>query len=401
VIYVIAMPASREQSTTYLLIDEAFMKSFFRPLLTTLFVVAIGMTLAACSTQQAAQTETHSAPKIIAYYMGDGSDLGRYNINQLTHIIYSFLHLNGNQLSFDSDTDKLALQRLVALKKQHPQLKVMLSLGGWGGCETCSDIFSSADNRKLFAQSTLAIIQQYQADGIDLDWEYPTIPGYPGHKYAAHDRANFTALIQELRKAFGNQYELSFAAGGFDDFLQNAVDWDAIMPLLDNVNLMSYDIVNGATPHTGHHTALYSTPQQKDSTDNAVQFLLRKGVAPEKIVIGTAFYARVWEQVTAINNGLYQPGTHADGADYKEFAERFNPAEGYIYYWDDIAKAPTFYNPAKKIFATFDDPRSLAEKARYVQQHKLGGMMFWQLPHDTDNDGLLNTIYKSLKVTVK
>jgi len=395
------MPASREQSTTYLLIDEAFMKLFFRPLLTTLFVVAIGITLAACSTQQAAQTETHSAPKIIAYYMGDGSDLGRYNINQLTHIIYSFLHLNGNQLSFDSDIDKLALQRLVALKKQHPQLKVMLSLGGWGGCETCSDIFSSADNRARFAQSTRAIIQQYHADGIDLDWEYPTIPGYPGHKYAAQDRANFTALIQELRKAFGNQYELSFAAGGFDDFLQNAVDWDAIMPLLDNVNLMSYDIVNGATPHTGHHTALYSTPQQKDSTDNAVQFLLRKGVAPEKIVIGTAFYARVWEQVTATNNGLYQPGTHADGADYKEFAVRFNPAEGYIYYWDDIAKAPTFYNPAKKIFSTFDDPRSLAEKARYVQRHKLGGMMFWQLPHDTDKDGLLNTTYKSLKVTVK
>src|SRR5688572_8600187 len=186
------MPASREQSTTYLLIDEAFMKSFFRPLLTTLLVAALGITLSACSTKQTTQTEIRSTPKIIAYYMGDGSDLGRYNINQLTHIIYSFLHLNGNQLSFDSDTDKLALQRLVALKKQHPQLKVMLSLGGWGGCETCSDIFSSADNRKLFAQSTLAIIQQYQADGIDLDWEYPTIPGYPGHKYAAHDRANFT-----------------------------------------------------------------------------------------------------------------------------------------------------------------------------------------------------------------
>jgi chitinase len=134
-----------------------------------------------------------------------------------------------------------------------------------------------------------------------------------------------------------------------------------------------------------------------------VQFLLRRGVAPEKIVIGTAFYARVWEQVTATNNGLYQAGTHVDGADYKEFAARFNPANGYIYYWDDIAKAPTFYNPTKKIFATFDDPRSLAEKARYVQSHKLGGMMFWQLPHDTDKskDGLLNTLYENLSNKVK
>ena len=376
------------------------MKSFLSAVSATLFAFALG----ACSSSQTAQPQVEStpaSPKIIAYYMGDGSDLQRYNISQITHIIYSFLHLNGNQLSFDSDKDKQALQRLVALKKQYPQLKVMLSLGGWGGCETCSDIFNSTENRKAFAQSTLAIIEEYQADGIDLDWEYPTIAGYPGHKYATHDRANFTSLIEELRSAFGNRYELSFAAGGFDSFLETAVDWDAIMPLLDNVNLMSYDIVNGGTPHTGHHTALYSTPQQKDSADNAVQFLLRKGVAPEKIVIGAAFYARVWEQVNANNNGLYQSGVHIDGADYKEFSTRFNSADGYVYYWDDTAKAPSFYSPSKKIFATFDDKRSLAEKARYVQKNKLGGMMFWQLPHDTDKDGLLDTIYKNLTDRVK
>ena len=375
-----------------------------KQLITALSAVFFALMLSACSSssQTAQQSEKSPySPKIIAYYMGDGSDLPRYNFNQMTHIIYSFLHLNGNQLSFDSDKDKQALQRLVALKKQHPQLKVLLSLGGWGGCETCSDVFNNAENRQAFAQSTLAIIKKYQADGIDLDWEYPTITGFPGHKFAPHDRANFTALIQELRTAFGNRYELSFAAGGFDSFLETAVDWDAIMPLLDNVNLMSYDIVNGATPHTGHHTALYSTPEQKDSTDNAVQFLLRKGIAPEKIIIGTAFYARVWEQVAATNNGLYQPGVHIDGTGYKNYSSRFNPVDGYIYHWDDIAKAPSFYNAKTKVFATFDDPRSLAEKARYVQKHKLGGMMFWQLPHDTDSDGLLDSIYKNLTDKVK
>ena len=376
------------------------MKSFLSAISAALFALA----LSACSSQQTAQTQNESAPvtpKIIAYYMGDGSDLQRYNFNQLTHIIYSFLHLQGNQLSFDSATDKQALQRLVALKKDYPHLKVMLSLGGWGGCETCSDVFNSAENRQAFAQSTLAIIKEYQADGIDLDWEYPTIAGYPGHKFAPHDRANFTALVQALRSAFGQQYELSFAAGGFDSYLETAVDWQAIMPLLDNVNLMSYDIVNGATPHTGHHTALFSTPEQKDSTDNAVQYLLRIGVPAEKIVIGAAFYARVWEQVEATNNGLYQPGVHANGAGYKEFATRFKPVDGYMYFWDDIAKAPSFYSASKKTFATFDDERSLAEKARYVQQHKLGGMMFWQLPQDTDNNGLLDSIYKNLTIMVK
>lgn len=375
-----------------------------KSLLSAVSAGLLALVLGACSSQQTAQPQlaaTPTSPKIIAYYMGDGSDLQRYNFNQLTHIIYSFLHLKGNQLSFDSATDKQALQRLVALKKHYPHLKVMLSLGGWGGCETCSDVFNNADNRKAFAQSTLAIIKQYQADGIDLDWEYPTVEGYPGHKFAPHDRANFTALVQELRALFGPKYELSFAAGGFASYLETAVDWQAIMPLLDNVNLMSYDIVNGATPHTGHHTALFSTAQQKDSTDNAVQFLLRNGVPAEKIVIGAAFYARVWEQVATTNNGLYQPGVHANGAGYKEFSERFKSTDGYIYFWDDAAKAPSVYSASKKTFATFDDKRSLAEKARYVKQHQLGGMMFWQLPQDTDNEGLLDTIHKNLTVVVK
>lgn len=350
----------------------------------------------ASPSSQPTKATTERPVKVIAYYMGDGSDLGRYNFNQLTHIIYSFLHLQGNRLDFDSAKDQQAMRRLVGLKQQYPHLKVLLSLGGWGGCETCSDIFNSAANRQAFAQSTLKIIQDYNADGIDLDWEYPTIEGFPGHKFAAHDRDNFSELVRELRKVLGTRYELSFAAGGFDQFLATAVDWQTIMPLLDNVNLMTYDIVNGGTPHTGHHTALYSTPQQKDSTDNAVRYLLRLGVAPEKIVIGAAFYARVWKEVAPTNKGLYQSGVHIEGAGFKEFPAHYPSSKGFVYHWDDIAKAPYYYSATQKTFATFDDARSLGEKVKYLRAQKLGGIMFWQLPHDADNNGLLNSIHQNL-----
>ena len=93
------------------------MKSFLSAITAGIFALALG----ACSSQHTGKNQPESAAaasKIIAYYMGDGSDLQRYNFNQLTHIIYSFLHLQGNQLSFDSATDKQAMQRLVALKKR-------------------------------------------------------------------------------------------------------------------------------------------------------------------------------------------------------------------------------------------------------------------------------------------
>lgn len=385
-----------------------------KPFIYCAAMIALTAALSACTSSQPHTDKTASVPvaatgqqpraKVIAYYMGDGSDLARYDFNQLTHIIYSFLHLQGNQLGFDSAQDQQAMRNLVALKRDYPHLKVLLSLGGWGGCETCSDVFHLPANRSEFAQSTLKLIREYGADGIDLDWEYPTIAGFPGHKYAPYDRDNFSALVNELRQALGADYELSFAAGGFNHYLDTAVDWPRIMPLLDNVNLMTYDIVNGGTPHTGHHTALYSTAQQQDSTDNAVQYLLRLGVPAEKIVIGAAFYARTWKDVGPTNNGLYQPGVHVEGAGFRDFAQKFALQDGYEYHWDPEAKAPFYYNKAQRIFVTFDDAQSLREKVNYLKHHQLGGIMFWQLPNDSEGQGLLHAIHQSLaseKITKK
>ncbi len=360
-----------------------------------------GLLLSSCSKPPAGEQITRnqvavpleSELAVIGYYTGDGRDLERYDFNKLTHIIYSFVHLKGNQLSFDSPSALLAYQRLVALKDRYPHLQVMFALGGWGGCEPCSDVFSSAENRKIFAQSTLSLLQAHGGDGIDLDWEYPAIEGHPGHPYKPEDRDNFTDLVRQLRHVLGDDYLLTFAAGGFDEFLEDSVDWDAVMPLVDHVNLMSYDLVNGFSTVTGHHTPLYSTDAQHNSTDNGVQYLLSHGVPASKIVIGAAFYSRVWEGVAAENKGLYQSGTHVPGLPFAEIPQAYSAANGYEYLWDDVAKAPYAYNVEAKRFATFDDPRSVALKTRYAIDKGLRGIMFWQLPGDGDSPSLVDAIY--------
>jgi chitinase len=178
---------------------------------------------------------------------------------------------------------------LVALKNTYPSLKILISLGGWGGCEPCSPVFAKAESRKNFAASVLKLMKDYDADGIDLDWEYPAIEGHPGHAWMPEDRNNFTQLIKELHRVLFPKYELSFAAGGFTEFLEKSVDWDAVFPLVNRVNLMTYDLINGYSKETGHHTALYSQARQKESTDNCVQWLLKKGYPAEKLVIGADF----------------------------------------------------------------------------------------------------------------
>jgi chitinase len=331
---------------------------------------------------------------IIAYYTGDDKSINDYEVNKLTHIIYSFCHLKEGKLNVDTSKDSLAIKYLVSLKSKNPQLKVMLSLGGWGGCAPCSEVFSTAKGREAFAQSVKEVNAYFNCDGLDLDWEYPSIEGHPGHLYQLADKDNFTDLIIRLRKVFGDQNELSFAAGGFQKFLDQSVDWSKIMPLLDRVNIMSYDLVNGYSKVTGHHTPLYSTNKNEESTDKAVTYLLKLGIPASKLVIGAAFYTRSWKEVSNTNNGLYQSGVHIGGPGFKDYSTAFSVSNGWKYFWDDKAKASYWYNEKEKKFATGDDIPSVKAKTLYVINKKLGGIMFWELQLDDKKNGLLDAIYQ-------
>src|SRR5215217_1782454 len=218
--------------------------------------------------------------KVIAYYSGPIAELDSIDVNKITHIIFCFGHLDGKRYKVDNAKDTAIIKKMVSVKAKNPALKVLLSLGGWGGCETCSDAFFTKEGRTAFAGSVKEFTNYFQTDGIDLDWEYPTIrldndiDKNPVHKTAPEDKKNFTDLLRQLRKALGKSATITFAAGGFQTFLEKAVEWNEVMREVDFVNIMSYDLVNGYSTTTGHHTALYSTQLQHESTDNAVTYLI-------------------------------------------------------------------------------------------------------------------------------
>src|SRR4030095_12293109 len=207
------------------------------------------------STNLSAQSQQNKI-SVIAYYAGDAKSIDPNSVKKLTHIIFSFCHLKGTQLTVDNNDDAETIKHLVSLKKLNPSLKVILSLGGWGGCKTCSEVFLADTGRKEFAQSVKYLCEEYKADGIDIDWEYPAIEGYPDHPYRPEDKHNFTSLMRALRQTLGDKYEISFAAGGFTKYLAASIEWKAVMPFVDRVNIMSYDLINGFSRVTGHHTPL-------------------------------------------------------------------------------------------------------------------------------------------------
>jgi chitinase len=316
---------------------------------------------------------------------------------KLSHINFAFAHIGADgRVSLADAAMEANLKRLVALKATNPRLKILISVGGWEA-DGFSDAALGESSRAVFVDSAVELVRRYSLDGVDIDWEYPG-QGVAGIKYRAEDRHNFTLLLKALRNKLGNRLLLTIASADREYFQHT--EMDKLHVYLDWINVMSYDFFNSLTPTTGHHAGLYKSssaaPADRDA-DSSVKQHLAAGIPAEKIVLGIAFYGRGFTEVRQVNHGLNQPyGRFESAHDYSELANSLIGRQGYVRYWDDRAKAPFLWNSSSRTFISYDDPQSIRAKARYVKEHHLGGMMFWELSEDR-NDELLDVIVESLK----
>jgi len=360
-----------------------------------LSAIFVSLCLFNCSVAQKS-TESNSF-KIFGYYQGKYGDVNNYEYQKLSHVIFCFTDLKGNKISIKDTADERTLRLLVAQKQKFPHLKVLVSLGGWNGCATCSPIFAVDSNRIIFARSVKNFIKEFDLDGFDLDWESPVIGGYKDHPAAPEDKDNFTSLIKELRQALPPPNIVCFDANCFPEYVFSSVDWSNVMPNVDFVNLMTYGLPNDKAGHTGHHTALFSSAFQKESVQRGVELLDLLKVPLGKIIIGAAFYSFVVVNVDSVNFGLGRPGKVKNSPDYRTTLKKFTTENGYQTYWDTVSMAPYLYSFKERTFITFDNKESCRLKTKFALDHQLGGIMFWRLNGDTEEDGLLNAIYETKK----
>ncbi len=355
--------------------------------------------------------------KIMAYYFPHRGDFNTETLplDKLTHIIFSFTEVIGNEMKFENDSAGLMLKKLVSEKKKHPNLKVMVACGGWGGSGGFSEMSRTPETRKKFVESVARFIKEYKLDGLDIDWEYPGMIGI-GNPYVPEDKENFTSLMRELREAMdktGKDQVLTFAVAGWEEFF-NHVELDKVMQYATYMNVMSYDLAGGEDNFTSHHTnlgwvrmediegtpAATSIREEGDSTkpysaEKIISYCMGKGVNPAQIVIGGAFYGKAWQGVPPENNGLYQHnrGAWRERNSYSTIREKREDKNGFVRHWDPVAKAPFLYNVADSIFISYEDTVSIRLKTEYAINTGLGGIMFWSLGGDTPKDGLVDAIY--------
>ncbi|WP_316833106.1 glycoside hydrolase family 18 protein [Pedobacter aquatilis] len=345
--------------------------------------------------------------KVVIGYVGGYkglADLSRLDPKKLTHINYAFVNVKNNRAFLQREaTDTVNLNNLNKLKQQNPGLKILISIGGWSWSENFSDAALSDTSRKAFAGSAVQIIQKYKLDGVDIDWEYPGIPGEEGNIYRPEDKQNFTLMLREVRLALDTLEKttkekklLTIAVGGFTNFL-NHTEMGQAQQYLDYVNLMTYDFSNGAV--AGHHTNLYDSKQfpGTHSGDKSFREYVAAGVPADKLVMGIAFYSRAFTLKANAMNGLGDSVlTGRYGKGYTFIKDSLVNKNGFVAFRDKDAKAPYIFNATTKEYMTYDDEESVKEKCKYVLKNNMAGVMFWEYASDP-KDYLLNQINKTLK----
>nr|XP_012154006.1 PREDICTED: uncharacterized protein LOC100881881 isoform X1 [Megachile rotundata] len=353
--------------------------------------------------------------KIVCYYTNwsiyrpGTAKFSPQNINPYlcTHLIYAFGGFTkDNALKpFDKyqDIEKGGYAKFTGLKTYNKNLKTLLAIGGWNeGSSRFSPMVAVPERRRELVKNTIKFLRKNHFDGLDLDWEYPAFRdgGKP------RDKDNYANLVQELREEFERESSktgrprllLSMAMPAGIEYIDKGYDVPRLNEYLDFINLLSYDYHSSYEPAVNHHSPLYPLEEDNEynydtelTIDYTVNYLMKKGASPEKIILGIPTYGRSY---TLFNQDATELGAPADGPGVEGDATR---EKGYLAYyeicenlaesedWEVIQPNPKAMGPYAfkgDQWVGYDDENIVKLKAKYANEKNLGGIMFWTIDND-------------------
>lgn len=300
--------------------------------------------MASCSPQatpipKPAMTGTPAPePFRMVAYATDGIIEQLIPYEKLTHINYSFLTPKDDG-TFNTIVNSWKLKDIVV--NGHKQnVKVLISVGGWGWDEQFETVAADPSLRSAFVQNLTAFVREYQLDGADIDWEYPD---------EGESSLNFLALMEELRIAMPDKL-LTAAVVAYGDDPGMGIPQESFA-LMDFVVVMAY-------AGKSHGTW--------EQFDKGIAYWNARGLLKEKLVIGLPFYS--------------EPG----GVSFAKLVEE-DPAASQMDSYPYLG-VPENYNGIPTIQA----------KTKFALANA-GGVAFWALDHDAQGElSLVNAIYQTV-----
>ena len=274
--------------------------------------------------------------KVVGYMPSWAGAVNQVQYSKLTHINYAFvIPTSSGGLGAIDNIPKL--QSLVSTAHANG-VKVSISIGGWndGNDSGFESLAANSGSRTNFVNNIVNMVNQYNLDGADIDWEYPD---------DGASSNNYSTLMQQLSTALHNQGKLLTAAviSGDGSSIQSNV-----FGYVDFLNLMAYD--GEGSNHSPYLLA-----------SSSLSYWLGRGLPKAKAILGVPFYGR--EPYTSYSDILAGGGSPNSDT------------------WNGIG-----YNG----IPTIQSKTTLA-------LNQGGGIMMWELSQDaTGANSLLSAIFTTL-----
>ncbi len=301
-----------------------------------------------------------------------------------THICHAFL---------DADRDgRLEKARYVPSRDLTAQahkagVKVLISLGGWGWDEQFAAIVAHPEAENRYFHSVMEIIDQFDYDGIDLDWEYPD---------TKDEVLGFERLTRRFRKALddlgrrkGRQMPVTMAASANPGTLK-WLDTDFLLETMDWINVMTYDFAGDWSDVAGHNAPLFASSKRRGrpiSIEATMDYLLHdRGLPADRLAVGIPLYGRGFAVAEPYASTKQTPKKHAPGGDYVRIS-RLEKDPNWVRQWDDETKTPWLISKKDPAVIGYDDAQSVALKTDWAMKKGFRGVFFWQVHGDRMPDG--------------
>ncbi|KAM5500013.1 putative chitinase [Microsporum canis] len=326
----------------------------------------------------------------------EGIPIGGY-----THINFAFLYINPITFLVEPmvKNQEALYDRVAALKKRKPGLKVWASIGGWDFNDpsptfrTFSQLAASPFGQFLFSQSLLAFLEAHGFDGVDLDWEYPVASERGGSDV---DYDNYVSWLANLRVALdgaGKGYGLSLTLPSSYWYLQH-FDIAKMAKSVDWFNMMSYDLHGLWDQNNKWIGSIVNGHTNLTEISLAMDLLWRNSIKPDQVVMGLGFYGRSFTlkdpscgTAGCPFSSAGRPGECTKSAGTLSFTEieaiLADPRRGAKKVYDPVAAVEivTFDNDQ---WVSYDDSKSFKAKMDYANSHCIGGTLVWAVSLDSD-----------------
>lgn len=309
-------------------------------------------------------------PKLALAYVEDYRK-GIPDDGNFTHLIYSFVEFNdecdGIVIKYPEK-----LQAMVDLKRENPDLQVLVSVGGYKR-EGFSEMARDGKKRKAFVKALKQLVDSLQLDGVDLDWEFPTTEA-GGHTANRNDSRNYVTLVKDLRKAMGKEKWISY----YSDHGAAFIDHKKMVPYVSYVHVSGYNL---SIPKEGqrayHQSPLYASSKIGGwCVSKSIARHIDLGIPKEKILMGIPFYGR----------GKTPFPTYAECPRFDSYSA------GTKIVWDNDAQAPYYADENGDLVLGFDDERSIKAKFDFIRANGLPGVFVWNYDGDYPDRRLSRTI---------